>query len=129
MAEKLSIEIMKFKGFGIIGAIFLFLIILAPTVLAVEIPQNQLIPPYKTLTKGSVSVDITLDQVYNRITPEKSTRYYIIRVRNTGGTALNVPSIVSRLDIHLNTPGNPSNYKFYQFEGYRTETDPERQKL
>ena len=104
---------------GIVFTVLLAILAFSGVVHAVEIPQSQLVPPYKSVSHSSVTLDITLDQVYNRITPTKSTRYYIFRIHNDRATALNLSSIQKQYFMHL-TEGTPSNYVFYQFEGYRT---------
>jgi len=103
------------------GALILgLLLLLAPNVNAVELRQEVLEPPYKSISKFDVTLDITLDQVYNKITPTTSTHYYIFRIHNNRATALNLSSVTKQFFIHLVTEGTPSNYRFFDYLGYRT---------
>lgn len=73
--------------------ILLILVCLLSVAYAVEIRQDVLVPPHKSITRFDVTLDITKDQVYNHITPTKSTHYYIFRLTNNRATEVNVLEI------------------------------------
>ena len=110
---------------GVVLLILLFILAFSGITNAVELQQHQLIPPYKSISRFNVTLDITNDQVFNTITATTSTHYYIFRVHNDRATALNLSGITKQFFMHLVTAGTTSNYKFYQYEGYRQETLPD----